>query len=144
MKCGDAINYLYSIDERMYLDVLKDENLQYPGFSCILNCEEALLSLASSGEVDGILYSNFLKMKLIDDKFDHTCRLFEYGCFKGFTMENLDHLKRQLEAESMSLVHIYNDQDVVNDCARNSIIAQKKGLFHFKFILQKQFLLTIH
>ena len=80
-RFNEAGSLLYAIDQKMYNDVFADEQLVYSGFSHTLNCEDSLLSLTASGEVDGVFYANVLKMELRDSLVTYVCRVFEYGCF---------------------------------------------------------------
>ena len=128
-RCNEAGSLLYAIDQKMYNDVFADEQLVYSGFSHTLNCEDSLLSLTASGEVDGVFYANVLKMELKDSLVTYVCRVFEYGCFNGFGQTCVDKMKCQLNVENMIPIHVFNLLDVENDKARNSLLARKKGNF---------------
>lgn len=125
-KCAEAVSLFHSIEEKMYNDVLAEEQLSLPGFTFLFNCEDSLLCLASSGEVYGIFYANVLNMEL-ENGLQSICRIFEHGCFSGFYEENKVDISAQVNMKDIIPVHVLNEMDVENNVARNSILAKKKG-----------------
>jgi len=126
-RCSDAVGLFCNVEELFYNEILAEKNLSYAGFSCLLNCEEALLSLASSGEVEGIFYANIIKPKNTSNITKPICRIFEYDCYCGFFSDNSDLIKVQTEVNDVLPIHVFNDMDVTNNAARNSILLKKKG-----------------
>lgn len=126
-RCSDAVGLFCNVEELFYNEILAEKNLSYAGFSCLLNCEEALLSLASSGEVEGIFSANIIKPKNTSNITKPICRIFEYDCYCGFFSDNSDLIKVQTEVNDVLPIHVFNDMDVTNNAARNSILLKKKG-----------------
>lgn len=115
--------------KRCIMTCLLDEQLPYPGFSHTLNCEDTLLSFASCGEVDGVFYTNILKIKLIDSLHTYVHRMFQHGCFNGFCQTCIDKMKYQINVKNKIQIHVFNLLNFENDQIRNSLLAKKKANF---------------
>lgn len=95
--------------------------------AAVFDIEESLLSLGSSGMVDGLFYSCVMKVERKDKPAVYIARYFEYGAFNGYFVNNAHrYLKEFLEVDELLPYCAYTPKDIDINKDRDETLFSKR------------------